>query len=358
MIEFYDWDKTYSYDADVTMVVGARGYGKTFGWRKSTTKRDIKLTKEGNDRRFTEIVRYKSQLSMVSDNYFSRLSREPELRDYVFRTDARYMFWADRPSNKNKKPDWYKLGYFVAMTDYQTDKTRTFDYVDRLLMDECILDRQDRFHRYLPNEVALLANIVDTVTRERADIDGLKPHVYLLGNAVDISNPYFAHYGVGSDLEYGYRWYHNKTFLLHFVESSNYSREKSAGTVAGRMLDGMVEGRENVQNIFHNISTEFVYKKPKNAKFLFAIILDGDKFGIWCDYLEGYYYVTDWAPNSNDKPVYALSYADYRINYIAVNRLHQVLRGFMDVFWAGLIRYDNLEAKRKFFKVLELLGVK
>ena len=50
-------------------------------------------------------------------------------------------------------------------------------------------------------------------------------------------------------MQYGYRWYEGKTFLLHFVESDAYSAEKSAGTVAGRMLAGTVEGRENVQNL-------------------------------------------------------------------------------------------------------------
>ena len=33
MADFYDWQKTLSYDADVTMVIGTRGVGKTFGLR-------------------------------------------------------------------------------------------------------------------------------------------------------------------------------------------------------------------------------------------------------------------------------------------------------------------------------------
>lgn len=357
MPNFYDWDKTISYDADVTMVVGARGIGKTFGLRLATVKRAIKMTKKGETRRYVEIVRTKAQLSSVSDGYFSRLQRMPELENYVFRSDSRYMFWAEKPE-EGEKPDWQLLGYFVAMTNYQSDKTRTFDYVDRIIMDECVLDRQDRYHRYLPNEIAILANVVDTVSRERADIDCLRPHVFLLGNAVDISNPYFARYKVGTDLEYGYRWYNNKTFLLHFVNSNEYSQEKSKGTVAGRILDGTVEGKENIENIFHNVSDEFVHKKSKNAKYLFGIVLDGKDFGIWCDSADGYYYVTAWRPKAPDKPVYALSYSDYRVNYIAATKLHDVMRTFMNIFWAGIVRYDTIDAKRDFYRVLELLGVK
>ena len=38
MADFYDWNKTLSYDADVTMVIGAKGIGKTFGLRKQCIK--------------------------------------------------------------------------------------------------------------------------------------------------------------------------------------------------------------------------------------------------------------------------------------------------------------------------------
>ena len=356
--KYYDWEKTISYDADVTMVVGSRGLGKTFGLRLSCIKRCIKLQKSGNQRRYVEIVRTKNQLSVVSDNYFSRLSRMPELKDYVFKSDSHYMWWSDAPDEENDKPKWHLLGYFVAMTVYQIDKTRTFDYVDRLIFDECILDRQDRSHRYLPNEFAILANIVDTISRERKDTDSLRPHVYLLGNAVDISNPYFARYGVGTDVSYGYRWYAGKTFLLHFVDSSEYNSDKAVGTVAGRMLAGTVAGKENIENIFHNISNEFVLKKPKRSKFMFGIVLDGKKFGIWSDTKEGYYYVTTKVPNNTDRPIYALSYEDNRVNYIAANRLHQVMRGFSEMYWLGIVRYDSIDAKRDFYRVLELLGIR
>ena len=356
--KYYDWDRTISYDADVTMVVGTRGVGKTFGLRLACIKRCIKLQKKGDQRRYVEIVRTKAQLSVVSDNYFSRLSRMPELAPYVFRSDSHYMWWADAPEDENTKPKWNLLGYFVAMTVYQIDKTRTFDYVDRLIFDECILDRQDRFHRYLPNEFAILANIVDTISRERKDTAGLRPHVFLLGNAVDITNPYFARYHVGTDISYGYRWYENKTFLLHFVDSSEYNAEKADGTVAGRMLSGTVSGKENVQNIFHNISSEFVQRKPKRAKFMFGIVLDGKTFGIWSDVKDGYYYVTAKVPHNTDRPIYAMSYEDNRVNYIAANRLHQVMRGFAEMYWMGIVRYDSVDAKRDFYRVLELLGIK
>ena len=69
MAEFYDWAKTLSYDADVTMVIGARGIGKTFGLRRQCIR---DFLKDGS--RFVEITRYNNELSGVSDGYFNRLS--------------------------------------------------------------------------------------------------------------------------------------------------------------------------------------------------------------------------------------------------------------------------------------------
>ena len=84
MAEFYDWAKTLSYDADVTMVIGARGIGKTFGLRRQCIR---DFLKDGS--RFVEITRYNNELSGVSDGYFNRLSELPEFGDYMFKTDAR-----------------------------------------------------------------------------------------------------------------------------------------------------------------------------------------------------------------------------------------------------------------------------
>ena len=55
MSKYYDWNKTLAYDADVTMVVGARGIGKTYGVRLQCIMDYIK-----NGFRFVELVRYKN----------------------------------------------------------------------------------------------------------------------------------------------------------------------------------------------------------------------------------------------------------------------------------------------------------
>ena len=358
MAEFYDWHKTLSYDADVTMVIGPRGVGKTFGLRKQCVK---DFLKDGS--RFVEVTRFKTELSGVSDGYFNRLQDLPDFDGYIFKTDARCGWIAKEPhepeeGQKRRKPDWMLLTYFIALSDAQRMKKRTFDRVRRIIFDESILENMDRYHNYLPNEFGVLANLVDTVSRERADTASIRPRVYLLGNACDLSNPYFAAYGVGTDLSFGYRWYAKKTFLLHYVEAGEYGREKLTGTVAGRMMRGTDTAKVAIENEFLGTSSEFVAEKPSRAKLSFGIRCNGLSFGVWVDMQGGLYYVTDKIPEGTGRDVYALTAEDNRINYIAANRANKTLSYFKEVYYLNLIRYQSVTVKRTFMdNVLTKFGI-
>lgn len=353
MPDYYNWERTLSYDADVTMVIGARGVGKTFGLRKQCL---LDYIKRGH--RFVEVVRYRAELSSVADGYFSRLQEQPEFEDYVFRTDSRYGYIAARPESEEAKPKWDKVCYFVALTDKQKLKKMTFFKVRRIIFDEAVLDRTDRFHHYLATEFTDLADIVDTVSRERGDVEQkIKPRVYLLGNACDLGNPYFGRYHVETNLDFGYHWYENKTFLLHYVQARSYGRDKARNTVAGRMLRGTSAGRTSISNEFVHASREFVEHKSKSAKFSFGIVINGECYGIWADMQRGRYYVTDHIPNNNDSKTYFLTIDDGSVNYIAASKASPALKSFAEMYYMGIIRYDSVQVKSGFIKVLNLFGI-
>lgn len=352
MSEFYDWEKTLSYDADVTMVVGARGLGKTYGLRVRFIRDFLK-----DASRFVEVCRFKNELSGVADGYFNRVQNE--FPDYIFRTDAKYAYIAEKKKKgSNDKPVWKVIGYFCALSDSQALKKRTFDHVRRIVLDEAILDSTDRYHRYLPNEFTKLANLVDTVSRERADTKSTRPRVYLLGNACDYSNPYFAAYRVTTDITFGYWWFRNKTFLLHYVDSSEYGQDKLVGTVAGRMIAGTEEGHIAANNEFSISSGDFVERKPKRAKYMFGIVLNGRKYGIWCDAQEGLYHVTESYPNTRDRPVYSLTASDSGVNYVMAKRAEPAMKSFSELWYLGLVRYESVRVKMDFQEVLAFFGIR
>ena len=351
MTSFYDWNDTLAYDADVTMVVGSRGIGKTYGIRLQAIRDHIK-----NGYNFVELVRYKSELSGVSSGYFDRITSNNEFPDKVFQTANNMAFIADKPEG-DEKPNWELCGYFLALSQHQQIKKRTFDKVKRIIFDEAILDKTDRYHHYLPREFSVVANVVDTVSRERADTDGIKPRLYLLGNALDVMNPYFVQYNVGVP-KHGYSWHKNKTMLLHYAQDIEYAKAKSLDTVAGRMLAGMEEGEVANQNSFGNLNDDFVMKKTKDAKFTFGVIYNGQKFGVWTDWVNGYYFVTSKIPNNTEKPVYTLTLDENRFNYIAARRAETLLQGFTEMHYASVIRYESIPIREKFKEILTIFGVR
>ena len=352
MAKYYDWEKTLSYDADVTMVIGNRGIGKTFGLRMQCIDDHIK-----HGYRFVEICRFKNELGGLTEGYFGRLERQPKYRDkYVFKTDTRYGYIAEKPE-EDEKPKWRIICYFMAMSNAQLLKKRTYDKVKRLIFDEAVLEKSDRFHHYLPNEFGILANIVDTVSRERKDTKSIKPRVYLLGNACDLVNPYFVAYGVGTNVKHGYSWHGGKTFLLHYVTDSEYAAEKRTGTVAGRMLAGTEAGKIAIDNEFVTLTNDFVAKKPKRASFSYGIVINDKRFGVWLDSTEGLYYVTSNFPN-NAQPIYALTASDMRINYVQASRFNNLIRVFSDAYYFGIIRYATPQVKMDFMEVLSMFGIK
>lgn len=351
---YYDWDKTLSYDADVTMVVGARGVGKTFGLRLQFVRDWLR---DGS--RFVEITRYKSEIPDVARNYFDRMEELGVFPGYVFRTDGKTAYIAERPEDSDGKPDWRVIGYFVALTEMQKSKKRTFTNVRRLLLDEATVNMSDRYHGYLPHEFELLANIVDSCTRERADDEmRRRPHVYLLSNACDLVNPYFVRYGIDTVPPEGYSWHDGKTFLLHYLRDAGYAEAKRTDTVAGRMLQGTAEERVASFNDFGNGHDDFVEPKPPYCDFHFGFVWRSERFGVWYDSLSGNFWVTGKIPNNTHAPVFALSRADNRINLMMVKRSNRLLQQLVDLAMYNQLRFDTVGRRERFYEALSLFGIR
>ncbi len=353
-MDYYDWNKTLSYDADVTMVVGARGIGKTYGLRLQFIRDYIK-----NGDRFVELTRHMKQLSDFTSSYFVRMDENDEFPDYVFRTNTKNAYIAKRPE-EGEKPKWEICGYFGALTMAQDMKKWTFSKVKRILLDEAIIDKRiDKYHRYLTNEFSILANIVDSVSRERPDTDySARPHIYLLGNSCDLLNPYFNVYDIGEEPKEGYSWHAGKSMLLHYVKNAEYAKAKTTDTVAGRMLDRTLDGLIASGNEFLRQSNDFVYKKPKNAKFQMGLVYMEKNYGIWLDDRNGYYYITRKIPKNTKKPIFALTAEDNKVNYIAARKAEAALRGFVDLYYMGIVRYETSTLKTEFYEILGLFGVR
>ena len=349
MPRYYDWQKTFSYQTgtqgEVCLVAGAKDIGKTFGLRLQCVRDYLK-----SGRKFTEICRTNEEMKAVSTGYFDKLQDAGFFTDHVFKVEKMTGYIA-KPS---KKPDWKPLLYFAALTNFQREKKRTYTGIYRYIFDEMAIDRKDRYHRYLPHEFLILANLLDSMSRQQPQGDVYR--LYGLMNACDLTCPYFRAFGVDKIPEYGYSFYNGKHTLLHYVEPWD-AQERQIGTLVGRMLAGHAEAEMIFENRFADTANGEVAAKTSNARYAFALIYDATRYAVWIDYREGIFYINSKVP-PKAKAVYTLTKNDSSIDYAMVQKADSVMKILLQAFYAGGLRYESVACRERFLSVLGFLGVK
>ena len=355
MARFYDWDATFSRqvgtNGEICIVCGGKDIGKTFGLRLKCIERFIKKQKT-----FVELCRTKEESQKVANGYFSKLQAEGFFTEYVFKTESNCGYIARKPIDEDETPDWQLLMYFVSLTAFQQEKKRTYVKPARFIFDEAFIDTKDRYHRYLPDEFLILANLLDTVSRQQPN-DDYQYRVYLLGNAVDLTCPYMRFNGINKlPKDFGYYWFKNKTVLFHYVEPWD-AEDRKAYTLVGRMLAGNDEAKVIFDNRFEGTNDKTISKKSSAAKYAFAIKWQKVTFAIWIDYGKGYYYVTQKLP-AQPTNIYTLVKQDATPNYPLIEKTSGLMQLLLDVFKLGGLRYDSPWIRETFFEILTFLGVK
>lgn len=346
-----------SYDAQINLIVTARGRGKTYGIRKLAINDFI------NDGfRFVEVVRYKKQLqgeNSVANGYFDKIIAKNEFPGYMFRTQGTSAYIA-KAVPEGKKPKWEKCGYFVALTDMQQAKQRTFANVKKIIFDEFIIDKRT-MSRYLYGEYELFVNIIDSCAREEVNENGepvgTPVHAYLLGNACDLINPYFQHYKITDRPRDGYSWLEKGLALLHFDSNKLYSEGKSK-TLVGRLLEGTAEANVIIGNEFKTGDKYDIAKKSAGARFVVGMVWHSQKYGVWEDWGKGLMFITSDFPEGSGSKILSLSKEDNTANTIQVKRNDKLLRSIFEFYYADLMKFENPAVRENFLVLMENLGVK
>lgn len=334
-------------NADVNLIIGARGLGKTYGVRRYMLEDYIK-----NGYCFVEITRYREENNDVAANYFDRIIADNIFPDYEFRVRNK-IAEIRRVDDK----EWKTCGYFIPLSLQQQKKKSTYVRVRNICMDEIIIDTDDRYHRYLKNEYEQLAKLVDTVTRERADDTGMrKPRIFLLGNACDAFNPYFQRYGVPLEPSFGLQWLDGKTCLFDYIQDDAYAEAKTKYTVAGRMLKN--NSAMTAGNRFAHHDTSFLAKPHAHAKLSYVFRWMHADYGVSVDLRCGYVFVTTTYDRSTHVPCFAVTRDDNRLNYLTADIAKDIIKNLTAYYALGYLRYDTVQTQHAISDMLHAFGVK
>lgn len=365
----YTWQEDFTYDADFTMVLGQRNDGKTFGLREQFL-RDYRDKKE----RFSTVVRHEKYISSVANNYFTGIvkgTQDAKLKEWfkdlntpVFRlTNSTYQM---APRLKSGKPanKWETIGYFTSLAIKQDAKERTYEDVRRIWIDEALIEPEDlRYRSYLPNEWGNLSSLVTSMSKQRLNIEH-KVSVYLTGNTVDVLNPYFKQLKIYTIPDYGRKWYNAGdkkdpiSFLLHLLDPAIYEPYIDDAQDLGARMARSSGNADAYTNTFSLNMNEFIAKKTRSAKYDCGFIYHGKIYALWTDYTWGLQYISSRFVKGLNRPMYALTTQDNRVNYFAAKEAKKALQMLIDNYSMGIVRFENVELREGMFRLFRDFGVR
>lgn len=327
---FYDFHDLLSHNALFNFVIGNRGAGKTYGFKKWAIKTYLK-----SGAQFIYLRRYKTEFDDFK-NFFNDIAHE--FPDVEFEVKGKLLYI-----------NGGLAGYGVALSTALTKKSVSYHLVDKIGFDEFVIDKGHL--RYLSNEVTMFLEFFETVDRMRD-----QTRVCFLSNAVSIVNPYFLFWNLRPKPKKRFTRYGH--MLIEFVKNEEFVEAKYK-TRFGQIIKGTKYGDYAVENKFLVDNDTFVEKKSGNARFEFTLLYNGYTYGFWTDYKLGLCYVSnDYDPSSPLQ--FAITDSEHKPNLMLIksaNRSH-LLSGAIKAYEGGWLRFEDMQIKNQTLEMFQMLGAR
>lgn len=346
---FWDADKTLTHNMLINVIVGNRGGGKSYGAKDRAIKNFMK-----NKEQFGYIRRYKEDLKEPMIQFFEDIKWQ--YPDWEFKVDSKYFYIRLKPEDpKTKWTEKDIAGYGFVLSTASNKKSISYPNVTTLIFDEFLLDKGNQL--YLSEEPLKLLNLYETVARPGTQ----HPRVvlFMLANAISITNPYFLFWGLRmpekQDKNGKYIWKHQtRPILVEDVRNEKFIDSKR-NTEFGKLIAGTKYADYSIDNKFLLDDSTFVEKKSKNARYYFTFIFKGNKYGVWADDTEGRLWVSKDVDPSFPR-VFTLTIKDHQPNTMFLkskNRAYQ-FKVFIENYNMGNVYFESIDIKNITYEVIQM----
>lgn len=285
---YYDLGPVISQNAWISIIVGERGVGKTFGFLKRAIKRGIEFGEE-----FIYLRRYKPEMKSARANFFNELGGW--FPDQEFMIKGSQGFWRSGDKVESVDDDgvvtlvddeWKLLVHFITLANAQSVKSSSFYNVRQIIFDEFILENTSR-NIYLPDEASGLLGFYKTVDRDRSRV-----RVYMLGNSADSSNPYFVEWDIRPSEMDEYTSMRKNFLFVHIANSAAFQKSVSQ-TPLGQFIKGTEFEKYAGQNQFLMDHNALLGTKPPRATPQWNLETRFGTFSAWFDDVDRRYYMQE-----------------------------------------------------------------
>lgn len=320
-----DYQPIVSRNALLNFVITERGKGKTYGGIKFCIKRFLKTGEQ-----FVYLRRYKTELKESVPKFFDSLIQNEEFKDHKLEVKGNSFYC-----------DGKVCGYAIPLSTANILKSTSFARVMTILFDEFIIDKG--CYHYLRNEVEQFLDIIETIARLR-DV-----RVFLLGNAISITNPYFLYFNLSLPYNAEIKMFKQNLILVYYGKNQKYREIKKASRF-GKLIENTQYGKYAIDNEFLRDTKTFIRKKTPNAKFFFTIIINGATYGIWTDSKEDLVFISN-KYDKNCHIVFALTTDDHNDNTLFLQLKTSVFyQNLLFNYRMGRVRFENQKVKNGFME--------
>ena len=246
---YYSLRKLLSYNCNINIIIGARGYGKTFAVKEFCIKKFIHRNENFAWVRDTEEAK-RELCGMNGIKFFEDvpLMKIKEFSQGVINKGGIII------NNK-------RCGEVLPASTFQRYKGNSFQKVKNIVYDEFIREKG----RFKKNTTWETINTFSTIARSRDNV-----RIFLTANALDRGDPFLEFLGVEIK-DFGIYVNREKGVALHYADNSSRFIETNSKGIIGKLIIDTPLENNLMSSEFLNCGDLFFDELPPKAKILLII---------------------------------------------------------------------------------------
>lgn len=337
--KYYNGDKILNKKQPFNFLLGNRGIGKSFYWKRYLLRKYL-----NKKHKFIYTRRYRTDIDRVVNNLFDDVLNQYPGYQIVC---EKYEFYLIRNNNKEH------IGSAIAVSEFTKYKSRNFEEYDTIMFDE-FLPEDGRYiggkdKPYMEPELCL--NFYQTVARGYNKVIRDDVLFVFISNSVTINNPYFQFYNIDKKLRLETKFLNGNGFNVE-INNNRIISEEIANSKFGALIKGTRYGEYALDNSFYLDDNNFIRQPEGEARYIFTVTYEGTSYAIYRYLPSDVYYITD-TPDKDYPIKFSLTLKDHSFDIMMLSTLSPYFKTLKKQYEYGLLWFKNQRCKSFFEAIIK-----